>query len=245
VPAARHASPRSWPDCGGRHPRSLFIAAEPRQDLGGGRDRRAGNEIHTGAWCDALADNRMRRRKRSGSASATARNIARASASSSCPHGLTCTAEAIAGVPEIVELTIGHFLIGEAVSCARRCRENHAHSDRPGGAHDPRCRVRSHRCARIERTIDRHGERFSPASSPRPSGRKPTAAPEGPRHYAQRFAAKEACAKALGTGLRAACFGATWAWSICPRDAHHEAHRSARSRGSMPSRRRVARRASM
>jgi pyridoxine 5-phosphate synthase len=33
-------------------------------------------------------------------------------------HGLNfATAEAIAALPEIVELNIGHFLIGEAVSC--------------------------------------------------------------------------------------------------------------------------------
>ena len=33
-------------------------------------------------------------------------------------HGLNfASAEAIAAVPEIVELNIGHFLIGEAVSC--------------------------------------------------------------------------------------------------------------------------------
>ena len=42
------------------------------------------------------------------------------------------TAEAIAALPEIVELNIGHFLIGEAVFCRpRRCGEDDARGDGP------------------------------------------------------------------------------------------------------------------
>src|SRR5262245_17154238 len=61
-------------------------------------------------------------------------------------------------------------------------------------------------CRRIERTIERHRERFleriSTASErPKAEGRARRA-----ETYAKRFAAKEACAKALGTGLRAGVF---------------------------------------
>ena len=59
---------------------------------------------------------------------------------------------------------------------------------------------------RIERAIERHGERFlariftdiERARAERRANRVET--------YAKRFAAKEACAKALGTGLRAGVF---------------------------------------
>ena len=59
---------------------------------------------------------------------------------------------------------------------------------------------------RIERTIERHGERFimriftevERATAERRAKRMET--------YAKRFAAKEACAKALGTGFRAGVF---------------------------------------
>ena len=56
---------------------------------------------------------------------------------------------------------------------------------------------------RIERTIERHGERFlgrifTPIERAKAEGRTRRI-----ETYAKRFAAKEACAKALGTGLRA------------------------------------------
>jgi holo-[acyl-carrier protein] synthase len=59
---------------------------------------------------------------------------------------------------------------------------------------------------RIEQVITRHGERFlarifTPAERARAERRANRAAT-----YAKRFAAKEACAKALGTGLRNGVF---------------------------------------
>ena len=59
---------------------------------------------------------------------------------------------------------------------------------------------------RIERTIERHGERFldrifTPLERAKAEGRARRI-----ETYAKRFAAKEACAKALGTGLRAGVF---------------------------------------
>jgi holo-[acyl-carrier protein] synthase len=59
---------------------------------------------------------------------------------------------------------------------------------------------------RIEKALQRHGQRFAervftPVERAR-SERKPAPAAS----YAKRFAAKEACAKALGTGMRAGVF---------------------------------------
>src|SRR3954469_17842785 len=59
---------------------------------------------------------------------------------------------------------------------------------------------------RIERSLERFGERFThrvftPGERAR-SNRRATRAGS----YARRFAAKEACAKALGTGMRAGVF---------------------------------------
>jgi len=59
---------------------------------------------------------------------------------------------------------------------------------------------------RVEKVIERHGERFierifTPVEIKKSERRKLRAA-----SYAKRFAAKEACAKALGTGIRAGVF---------------------------------------
>jgi len=59
---------------------------------------------------------------------------------------------------------------------------------------------------RIERTMQRHGERFLArifTAAERATAERRTKRCET---YAKRFAAKEACAKALGTGLRAGVF---------------------------------------
>jgi holo-[acyl-carrier protein] synthase len=59
---------------------------------------------------------------------------------------------------------------------------------------------------RIERALERHGERFLTRIFT--AAERATADRRAKRYetYAKRFAAKEACAKALGTGLRAGVF---------------------------------------
>jgi pyridoxine 5-phosphate synthase len=96
---------------------SLFIAAEARQIEAAVALGAPVVELHTGAWCDALADGRATaadgewRRIRYGAGLAK-----RLGLEVHAGHGLNFdTAEAIAAVPEIVELNIGHFLVGEAV----------------------------------------------------------------------------------------------------------------------------------
>ena len=60
---------------------------------------------------------------------------------------------------------------------------------------------------RIERALERHGERFTQrVFSPAERARAERRAHFRASSYAKRFAAKEACAKALGTGFRAGVF---------------------------------------
>jgi pyridoxine 5-phosphate synthase len=96
---------------------SLFIAAQPKQIEAAAELGAPVIEIHTGAWCDALAG------ERHGEAEAEW-TLIRAGAELAAGYGLEvhaghgldyASAETIATLPQIVELNIGHFLIGEAV----------------------------------------------------------------------------------------------------------------------------------
>jgi pyridoxine 5-phosphate synthase len=98
---------------------SLFIAAERRQIEAAAAIGAPVIEIHTGAWCDALAEGRAAAaqaewlRIREG-----AQLARRLGLEVHAGHGLDfATAEAIAALPEVVELNIGHFLIGQAIGC--------------------------------------------------------------------------------------------------------------------------------
>jgi holo-[acyl-carrier protein] synthase len=55
---------------------------------------------------------------------------------------------------------------------------------------------------RIEKTLDRFGERFIDRIFTETERRKSERRAQRAASYAKRFAAKEACAKALGTGFR-------------------------------------------
>jgi len=74
-------------------------------------------EIHTGSWCDALTEGRTAQANaewqliRDGALLAASVGL-----EVHAGHGLDYgTAETIAALPQVVELNIGHFLIGEAV----------------------------------------------------------------------------------------------------------------------------------
>ena len=59
---------------------------------------------------------------------------------------------------------------------------------------------------RIRRTLDRHGERFLSRIFTETERKRAELRANRVETYAKRFAAKEACAKALGTGLRQGVF---------------------------------------
>jgi pyridoxine 5-phosphate synthase len=96
---------------------SLFIDADPRQIEAAARLRAPVIEIHVGAWCNALAaGDRASFAAEWDRIRAGAEMARRAGLEVHAGHGLNYqTAETIAALTEVVELNIGHFLIGEAV----------------------------------------------------------------------------------------------------------------------------------
>jgi pyridoxine 5-phosphate synthase len=96
---------------------SLFIGAAPSQIEAAVGLGAPAIEIHTGTWCDALNEGRR--------AEADAEwQLIRGGVMLAKTYGLEVhaghgldygTAELISALPEVVELNIGHFLIGEAV----------------------------------------------------------------------------------------------------------------------------------
>ncbi len=96
---------------------SLFIAPEPRQIEAAAVIRAPVIEIHTGAWCEAVMQGHSAEaaaefeRIRAG-----ARQAASLGLEVHAGHGLDyATSETISALSEIVELNIGHFLVGEAI----------------------------------------------------------------------------------------------------------------------------------
>ena len=96
---------------------SLFIAAHPAQIEAAAALGAPVIEIHTGAWCEALTQGDAAEAEaewqliRAGAALAKSFGL-----EVHAGHGLDyATAEEIAALPEIVELNIGHFLVGESV----------------------------------------------------------------------------------------------------------------------------------
>jgi pyridoxine 5-phosphate synthase len=77
-------------------------------------------ELHTGAYCDAFIDDRGGARTK-----AELERIVTAAAAAEklglechAGHGLTFdTVAPVAAIPNVVELNIGHFLVGEAIFC--------------------------------------------------------------------------------------------------------------------------------
>jgi pyridoxine 5-phosphate synthase len=96
---------------------SLFIAAEPRQIDAAAMLGSPVIEIHTGAWCEAVAAGERARAEAEWQRIVSGAALGRqAGLEVHAGHGLNyATAEQIAQLGEIVELNIGHFLVGEAV----------------------------------------------------------------------------------------------------------------------------------
>ena len=96
---------------------SSFVAADQRQVEAANRIGAEVIELHTGAYCDAHAEGRFEdrdaelRKLKDMAAFGHALNL-----EVHAGHGLTYdTVAPVAAIPEVQELNIGHFLIGEAI----------------------------------------------------------------------------------------------------------------------------------
>lgn len=109
---------------------SIFIAADQRQIEAAARIGAPVIELHTGAYCDAHAEGRFEDRdaelKRLQEMASFGHSLG---LEVHAGHGLTFdTVSPIAMFPEVIELNIGHYLIGEAIfsgldSAIRRMRD--------------------------------------------------------------------------------------------------------------------------
>ncbi|MGR3545492.1 MAG: pyridoxine 5'-phosphate synthase [Roseovarius sp.] len=96
---------------------SIFIAADKRQIEAAHRIGAEVIELHTGAYCDAHAEGHVEARDRELAAlremSAYAHSLG---LEVHAGHGLNYeTVQPVAAFPEVMELNIGHFLIGESI----------------------------------------------------------------------------------------------------------------------------------
>jgi pyridoxine 5-phosphate synthase len=96
---------------------SLFIAADPRQIEMAAKLRAPVIEIHTGGWCDAVEGGAEEKAEAEWQRIVSGARLAQsAGLEVHAGHGLDyATAERIAALPQIVELNIGYYLIGEAL----------------------------------------------------------------------------------------------------------------------------------
>ena len=171
-------------------------------------------ELHTGAWCDATtAGDASRADHEFGRLRNAAAQTAGLGLECHAGHGLDYdTARTISGLEEIVELNIGHFLVGEAIfvglaETVRRDARGDGRGTRLRGAAmiigigSDLCDIR-----RIEETLGKFGDRFVARCFTEVERRRSDRRAGRAASYAKRFAAKEACAKALGTGMNHGVF---------------------------------------
>jgi len=95
---------------------SCFIDADPVQAAAAKAMGAQVVELHTGAYCDAVREREPQAAALLENLRATAEEAGRLGLEVHAGHGIDYeTVKPIAAIPEVVELNIGHFLIGEAI----------------------------------------------------------------------------------------------------------------------------------
>lgn len=95
---------------------SCFIDADPAQAAAAKSMGAQVVELHTGAYCDAVRERSPEAGRLLEALRATAAEAGRLGLEVHAGHGIDYeTVKPIAAIPEVMELNIGHFLIGEAI----------------------------------------------------------------------------------------------------------------------------------
>jgi len=95
---------------------SCFVEPDPAQIAAAKACGAAVVELHTGAWCDAARERNPQAADLLSKLRAAATQAAGLGLEVHAGHGIDYeTVKPIAAIPELVELNIGHFLIGEAI----------------------------------------------------------------------------------------------------------------------------------
>ena len=199
---------------------SLFVEPDRRRS----RRRRALGapvvELHTGSYCEAAleGDARAARRTSSPGSAARAEHGARLGLEIHAGHGLDLDSVGpVAAIPQIRELNIGHSLIGEAIFVglepgdARHAGRDGRGARGPGrmiiGIGSDLCDIR-----RIERPLERFGERFTHRVFTEGSGRAAIGGRPAPRPTRGASPPRRPAPRRSAPASRAACSGATWRW---------------------------------
>lgn len=95
---------------------SCFIDADPAQAAAAKSMGAQVVELHTGAYCDSVRERSPEAGRLLEALRATAAEAGRLGLEVHAGHGIDYeTVKPIAAIPEVMELNIGHFLIGEAI----------------------------------------------------------------------------------------------------------------------------------
>ncbi len=121
-------------------------------------------ELHTGAWCDAIEDGDAAKAASEWQRIVTGAALAKsAGLEVHAGHASITPPPRPSRAPEIMELNIGYYMIGEALfvglgETVRRCAPRWRGAGGP--SRDPRHRQRPDRHHPRRQVIERHGERF-------------------------------------------------------------------------------------
>jgi pyridoxine 5-phosphate synthase len=189
---------------------SLFISADPQQIEMAERLRAPVIEIHTGGWCDAVVDGHTAKAGAEWQRIVAGAALARAAGLEvHAGHGLDYDIGAAR------DRRTQHRLLHDGGGAVRRPRRDGAADACRDGPRPPEDRRQAMiigigsdliDITRVAKVIERHGDRFldrifTDAERAR-AARRANSEKMVVATYAKRFAAKEACSKALGTGIR-------------------------------------------